>query len=84
MTWTDGTPIAAANSIDDYVFIDTARPNGDGFTTWPRHAPRSVATQIDYRAITSGVKLVVTFVIEDNHCTTGDVGELWLMAATLR
>ena len=39
--------------------------------------------QIGFASAATGAVLAVQLAIDLNHCTTNDVGELWLMAATL-
>jgi hypothetical protein len=38
---------------------------------------------LTYQAATADAMLHVSYSMTQNHCTTGDVGELWLVAAAL-
>jgi len=54
--------------------------------TWDVTNPVSErATYIlTYSAASSGEELTVDLVVDDNHCTSADLGEVWLQAATLQ
>ncbi|HSQ67924.1 MAG TPA: hypothetical protein VLM85_32160 [Polyangiaceae bacterium] len=57
------------------VYVDTSADVTDAWDT-------SVYT-IDFRAAANGQTLTVDYLIDLNHCTKGDTGEVWLLAATL-
>jgi hypothetical protein len=40
--------------------------------------------EVDYRAATAGVDLLFAVTIDENHCPTGDLGEVFIAAAALQ
>jgi len=46
-------------------------------------AANTVVYTVSYAAASSGQSLTVDLTIDSNHATTGDLGEVWLAAATL-
>ena len=54
--------------------------------TWDVALPEvETATYIlSYSSASSGEELEIDLTVDDNHCTSNDVGEVWLRAATLQ
>jgi len=55
-------------------------------TSWELQTPVGETGQyiLDMQAAEPGRSVIFTFTVDQNFCTTGDLGELWLMAVALR
>lgn len=50
----------------------------------PEADAQTAIYSLDFQGASAGDRLRVAITIADNHCITGDLGEAWLIAATLR
>lgn len=66
---------AVIGGDDGAYYSNTSFDAGDGANT-------AVYT-IEFSAGSSGQTLTIDYLVHDNHCTTGDVGEAWMIGATL-